>query len=275
MNENTVKILCEINNDFYRENSESFSATRQAPWPGWIRSLDLLAPEFKEHETISILDLACGNLRFEQWLSSEADSMLPGSKLTFYAVDNCEDLLLSTLGGGFLGDNLKATTQKVNYQNLDIVAALLEQQDLASQLEAPLCDISVAFGFMHHIPSQPHRQTILETLIEKTKPGGYVIISFWQFLKNDALREKALLAHQRGQDKYTSLDLDENDFLLGWSDTTDQFRYCHSFFEHEIDELLDKISDRVVTTARYTSDGRGNDLNAYVVLKVASPVYRN
>jgi SAM-dependent methyltransferase len=255
MNDTTAKILCEINTDFYRNNSESFSSTREAPWPGWLRCMELLTPLLKDMNNLLILDLACGNLRFEKWLGSASANAAGKVNTTFYAVDNCDDLLPSD-------------TSNVHYQNLDILDTVLHGLSLTDLIAAPPCDISVAFGFMHHIPSKKHRRTVLLALIEHTRPGGYVIVSFWQFLKNPGLREKAQVTHERALAKLNLPPLDDNDYLLGWKDLPDQFRYCHSFSETEIDELIDEVSTKTTTVARFVSDGRSNDLNTYVVLEI-------
>ena len=41
MNRDFASSLIQLNNTFYREHSTSFSDTRQAPWPGWVRTMDI------------------------------------------------------------------------------------------------------------------------------------------------------------------------------------------------------------------------------------------
>ena len=41
MNRDFASSLIQLNNTFYREHSASFSDTRQAPWPGWVRTMDI------------------------------------------------------------------------------------------------------------------------------------------------------------------------------------------------------------------------------------------
>ena len=52
-------------------------------------------------------------------------------------------------------------------------------------------DLSVSFGFLHHIPLPQWRAAFLEALIEATKPGGFACISLWRFLTDDGLAAKA------------------------------------------------------------------------------------
>lgn len=217
-----------------------------------------LTVDHKGCKQLSILDLACGNLRFENWLSSVLNEYdMPRISPAFYAVDNCDRLLMNGL----------SPSDTLAYQNLDLVGALLSSTNINQQLKAPLCDISVAFGFFHHIPTQQHRETLLEALINHTKPGGYVIVSFWQFFKHPVLRKKAQASHLQALKKFDLPKLDDGDFLLGWKDMPDQFRYCHSFSDKEIENLIEPFSSKARQIASFVADGRTNDLNTYVILQ--------
>jgi tRNA (uracil-5-)-methyltransferase TRM9 len=251
MNTETTEILCGINNDFYRNHCASFSATRTLPWSGWNICLDILKEAYSDDcQNLLILDLACGNLRFESFLQSA----LPGAPLTYYAVDDCDALLPST--------------PHVNYQSLDILHALRSGLRIRDQLIAPVCDLSVSFGFMHHVPLQDYREKILLSLIEQTRSGGYVIVSFWQFLNNEVLKEKARVTHEHALKELDLQELDDNDYLLGWKNLPGVYRYCHSFSETEIDQLVEAVANKATLAARFVADGRTDNLNTYLVLKV-------
>jgi len=293
MNTETAELLCAINNEFYRVHGVSFAETRKAPWPGWERCLGFVNDLFvNKHqgssttEKLSVFDLACGNLRFAAFLRSA----LPKLPLTVYAVDNCDAMALLAL----------EEMPWVNYQNLDVVKALQTGTSFNDQLSASVCDLSVSFGFMHHIPLQAYREEILLSLVQQTRPGGYVIVSFWQYLKNEVMAQKARDAHakalrelgllpgtqanaqpgaqpgaqpnaQPGTQLGSQLDpqeLDDNDRLLGWENTPGAYRYCHSFSEAEIDQLSAAVTDKATVVAKFVSDGRTNDLNTYLVLRV-------
>jgi SAM-dependent methyltransferase len=251
MDAQTAKILCEITSDFYREQNESFSKTRKAPWPGWKRSLALVQDACLDSlRSLSVFDLACGNLRFESFLNSA----LPQTSIDFYAVDNCDELL--------------PRSPSVNYQSLDILNVLLSGTTLSQRLTAPPCDLSVSFGFMHHVPLQGYREEILSSLVGQTRPGGYVIVSFWQFLKNATLAEKARITHEHALKDLGLSGLEDGDFVLGWKDIPHAYRYCHSFSEIEIDQLIESVGALATVVSRFTSDGRTDNLNTYLVLKV-------
>lgn len=251
MNTETAQILCKINNDFYSKQCESFSETRKAPWTGWIKSLEILQDEkFLEHNTLSVLDIACGNLRYESFLKSA----LPHYDITCFAIDNC-DMLVPSMSW-------------VNFQHVDIVEALLTQSSLDGIFDVPLCDLSVSFGFMHHIPGQANREKLLQSLLDYTRVGGYIIVSLWQFHKNETMLQKALATHEEAATALQLEILDENDYVIGWKNKPGVYRYCHSFSETDIDQLILSVDQRANLISRFESDGRTNDLNTYLVLQV-------
>jgi SAM-dependent methyltransferase len=288
MNRETAERLCQLNTSFYQSQYESFAQTRARPWQGWNTCLEHIkgllpsdSGEFSISSTssesgdscdsgdpgdpgssgdsggfgkkaLSVLDLACGNLRFEVFL----ESSLPESTFTFYAVDNC--------------DGLVSEEPQVMFQNLDIIKGLQGERSLVEQLDAPVCDLSVAFGFLHHIPQREQREEVLRSLITKTRPGGLVMVTFWQFLKDSGYAEKAFAEHQQGVSElgFTDTDLEEGDILLGWTSTPGVYRYCHSFSEEEIDELVAALAGQVRVRDRFTADGRADSANAYLVFEV-------
>lgn len=247
----TAEILCKINNDFYRNQSASFARTRTHPWPGWEACLDILKGVHSQPCTkFSIFDLACGNLRFEVFLGAA----LPDAAITFYAVDNCDDMVPSMLN--------------VDYQNLDVMGVLHAGSCINDHLTAPVCDCSVSFGFLHHVPLQRHRGDVLSCLVRQTRSGGYVVVSLWQFLNNEDMARKAQAVHERAMEELGLHDLDEHDFLLGWKNLPGRYRYCHSFSEEDIDRLAESVAGSAEVVSRFVSDGRTNDLNTYLILKV-------
>ena len=259
MNEETANRLIEINNDFYRNHARSFSETREHPWQGWHRCLEMLRKAENEREAggasfnfkrFSVFDLACGNQRFKTFLTGE----LPEAEITYYAVDNCDALVPSPPDS--------------YYQNLDVLRALQKGLCLSEQLEAPVCDLSVSFGFMHHVPLKEYREEVLRSLIRQTRPGGYVIVTFWQFLKDKALKEKASATHKRALQELELNTLDENDCLIGWKDTPGLYRYCHHFSDGEIEQLAGTAANEASLISRFTADGKTNDMNRYLIWRV-------
>jgi SAM-dependent methyltransferase len=295
MNLETVTKLCTLNNTFYRNNSASFSETRRSAWPGWTRCLEVLERAWEDDclserrtdnkRKLSVFDLACGNLRFEDFLTSA----LPETALTFHAVDNCDSLVPPMPG--------------TTYQSLDILDALQNSPCLNDRLTAPLCDLTVSFGFLHHVPLREYREKVLASLVRQTRPGGFVVVSLWQFLNDETLAKRAQATHERALKELGLPALDDDDYLLGWKNLPGAYRYCHHFSEPEIDRLIESVAPKATRIptlstsatalaptplapsaatstaasaspstsliARFTSDGRTANLNTYLILKVS------
>lgn len=251
--------LCALTGEFYRANAESFSQTRRSPWQGWVRLLEVMDARAAERELLRVLDVACGNLRFERYL---ADT-LPSRMLSGYAVDNCDPLVEA-------GErNESDALSRMSFQNLDAIERL-SGGSLRESLEAPdaSCDLVVSFGFMHHVPLERWRVELLRTLIAKVRPGGFVAVSFWRFLNSDKLARKAQETTIRARAELGIPELSPNDYLLGWQDTQGLYRYCHHFDELEIERLLAAVADSAELVSRFEADGKTGNLNEYVVLRV-------
>ena len=251
--------LCALTSEFYRANAESFSQTRQSPWQGWVRLLEVVDARAAEREPLRVFDLACGNLRFERYL---ADA-LPDGMLLGYAVDNCDPLVEAGERSEF------GPLSRMVFQNLDAIERL-SAGCLREALEAPdaSCDLAVSFGFMHHVPLERWRAELLRALIAKVRPGGFVAVSFWRFLNSDKLARKAQETTSRALDELGLPELPPNDYLLGWQDTQGLYRYCHHFDEPEIERLLAAVADSAELVSRFEADGKTGNLNEYVVLRV-------
>lgn len=149
-----------------------------------------------------------------------------------------------------------------------MIKSLLDNT-LSSRLTVPACDLVVAFGFLHHVPGAQKRIQLLRTLLEKTKPGRFVCISFWQFMNSQKLAAKAQKTTAQGLHALgiDASELEEHDYLIGWQDKADTWRYCHHFSQDELDELLGSLGSDVRVCAQFSADGKDNNLNRYVILQ--------
>lgn len=302
----TVRALCQLNTEFYERNAASFSQTRTAPWEGWRRCMaacgfddsDGAAPGQSMDTQIadSVLDIACGNLRFEMFLANA----YPHIDWSFFAVDNCEPLVAS---------GQEDIAKKVHFTCEDIVSNLLEglpaaepANTLALAAATPF-DLVVSFGFMHHIPSFNLRLQFLLEALSQVKPGGYLVVSFWQFLNDPAKRAKIEQTHvealaffagcaetrtndrealDRGVGSFSSDNpnpsclkppaffagsLEPNDYFLGWKNEPGNYRYCHHFSNEEIDQIIAVLAPHATVVESFSADGKPGNLNRYVVFK--------
>jgi len=249
-----INTLNQLNATFYHENSESFDRTRQSAWPGWervVKGLNVGGEGLKndgDQYGFRLLDVACGNMRFEKYLLE----CLPDMKLQAVCVDSC--------------DELATTVDGCEYRNCDIVC------NLSSGLTLSGCwgcnyDMVVSFGFFHHIPCTLLRLRLLEELVAATKPGGLVAISLWRFADDEKTRTKAERTTSEACSVLSLSELEEGDYLLGWNDVPGAYRYCHSFDDSEIESLIAEVASSVRLADRFKADGRSGDSNEYLVFR--------
>lgn len=264
-----IRQLSALTSDFYARESASFSATRLAPWHGWEETWQLIAtrePALARRAAdaasapLAVLDLGCGNLRFERFLAEHT-----GAPARAIAIDNCPKL--ATLGG-----NLPSRIT-VKFQTLDIVESLLGGT-LADRLPRAECDLAVAFGLMHHLPTFDLRARLLERLLGSVRHGGFAVVSFWQFLNDSRLAAKAEATTIEGRAERGLPPFQENDFLLGWQKAQHVYRFCHHTDDSEIDVLLTALQANSDAppfheATRFSADGKQGNLNRYVVLQRA------
>lgn len=242
MDATTVQKLIRLNEVFYRENSASFSYTRQHAWAGWERVMGSLA-----YRPSSVLDVACGNARFKGFL----DGFPATGRLQYHGLDSCPDLL--------------PEDGEIDFQHLDIIGAMLDGS-LTMSIEAPACDLVACFGFMHHVPTEKLRMELMATLVEKTAQGGTLAVSFWQFADDPKMLEKARVTTLQGCAEL-DLALDGGDYLLGWEGKTGSYRYCHSFSEVELDAIVAHCRNRAHLVDRFKADGKTGQMNGYLVFR--------
>lgn len=302
----TVRALCQLNTEFYERNAASFSQTRTAPWEGWRRCMAACGFDDSDGAALdqpvdaqiadSVLDIACGNLRFEAFLANA----YPHIDWSFFAVDNCEPLVAS---------GQEDIAKKVHFTCEDIVSNLLEGLPAAEPANIPALaaatpfDLVVSFGFLHHIPSFDLRQQFLLEALSQVKPGGYLVVSFWQFLNDPAKRAKmeqthaealaffASCAETRANDRdaldrgagssssgnpdlscpkltaFFADSLEPNDYFLGWKNEPSNYRYCHHFSNEEIDRIITALAPHATVVESFSADGKPGNLNRYVVFK--------
>ena len=241
MDKKTARALSDLTTNFYEQVHDSFDATRQAPWQGWDEVMQVACRcGLPAHGRLRVLDLACGNLRFERYLRSL------DYEVEAHAYDNCDELVGA--GEGVGGD--------VAFHHVDLAGALFEG-GLGEVLDVPACDMAVCFGFMHHLPMGGLRSQVLSALADAVRAGGVVAVSFWQFARSARLMAKAVPVEGG----------DAGDYLLGWQGRSDVRRYCHSFEEAEIDELVGACGSQVMELARFSADGKTGDMNRYLILR--------
>jgi SAM-dependent methyltransferase len=230
--EQILKIISQTE-EFYKKNAEEFSKTRQNPWQGWKKLLEIIKNNFSKEALLSVLDLGCGNARFCQFLSDNLDG-----KIDYTGFDNNDFLMIEAI--------LKHPDQRFKKVNV------LTELDKIDQRY----DLVVAFGLTHHIPGKEFRKKWFESVLNLVSSQGLAIFTFWN-LQSDSRFEKALSAK----------DLEENDYYYSWGDSQEK-RYVHIYDEKEINELSElfkTLGFKLLKT--YDSDGKNKRMNTYLILK--------
>jgi hypothetical protein len=81
-------------------------------------------------------------------------------------------------------------------------------------------------------------------------------------MKNEKLKEKTKDIKNIGLKKK---DLEKNDYLLGWDNMKNVYRYCHYTDDNEIDELVAKSRLKIVYSYEYT--GSSGKLSKTIVCR--------
>lgn len=240
-------MLNQINADFYARVADSFSATRSRPWESWRRIVELAGGSGR---AAHVLDVACGNLRFERFLDDE----LPYTPRRFTCVDSCASLV-----GELPGD--------VDFVEQDIVSSLVSG-DLGDAVGADF-DLTVCFGFFHHVPTYDLRVRLLNNLAARTAPHGLICISLWCFLRDTRLAAKADAVTKNACERLgiERSALEPGDRFLCWQEREDVFRFSHSFDDSEIELLANSVNGSAEIIEIFNADGKHGDLNTYLVFR--------
>ena len=281
MDTQLARNLIALDNAFYRANAESFSATRSAPWAGWSEMLHDVRGAFgASPDELSVLDLACGNMRLAAFLAES----LPKTRILYLGIDASSDLAaLAHTAAPCSATEPRRTPAGLDatFQCADVLSELID--DKAPGLSAPAKsgaeaggdarrDLTCCFGFMHHVPGLGLRARVLETLAGSVREGGLIVVSFWQFMDDERLAAKAHAAMESAlaDPPFEDFDpalLEPGDHFLGWQNGS-ALRYCHHASEDEIDGLVAALGEHGVRELRrFSADGKSGKLNRYVVLE--------
>lgn len=231
-----IRRLNELTIQFYQHHAPSFSASRSSAWAGWHE----LLPFFTTTGPVSVLDVGCGNGRFAQFLEQNRinyhylgiDQSTKLIQIAQKQVKNCQ----------FMVEDCTTITnclQKNEYSHI------------------------VVFGVLHHVPDQVKRLELLKKLASLSTENGYIFASFWQPLKAGDRFIKKQLSSEKFHIQPT--ELEDGDLLLGWENSHDYARYCHSFSDQEIDWYIAQLSKKLSLVQRFSADGKTSNLNQYVV----------
>jgi hypothetical protein len=207
-----------------------------------------------------ISDFASGNLRFEQFLTKHLGGVIVPQELRLIAYDNC-DLLIP--------DWHNNHRSQIEFNKVDLLKNLITSPQNTSYTPS---DLTVCFGFMHHVPTFHARLNLIQTLIDTAKPNSLIIISFWGFANTAQSKLKYYEMTQRFVADYEkasshSLKLESVDYLIGWQNKPNTDRYCHNFTNLEIQQIVEKFSNKAEIVDKFQADGKTDKQNFYLILR--------
>lgn len=240
MSPQTIKILNQMNHEFYSQNARNFSDTRNRAWAGWHK----LLPHF-DKKPLKMLDIGCGNGRFEKFLIDQ--KILVD---TYIGVDASFELLEHA-----------RRNEHGGHSHIYIQADLVSIEHWA--LPADGFDAISLFAVLHHLPSFQLRVKVLKFAAKQLKPGGKALVSLWHYEKDPRFNKKIIPWSEIADSE--PLDLDEGDFLVSWKNDSSLVRYVHIFSQIETENLV--ASSGLTLVDDFFSDGRNDALNHYLVLE--------
>lgn len=184
----------------YNAISEQFSDTRAQPWPDFESLRTLI--EAENTETVSLLDVGCGNGRLA--------ASLPAVHYT--GLDLSRQLL-------------KLAASKFP-QHQFVHGSMLNLPFATDQFNVVSC-----VAALQHIPSITYRQQAMREMARVLKPGGILFMLNWN------LNEQS---HYQTNRADQSAGYDADDYLIPWKTAQGELkaqRYYHGFRIAELAEL--------------------------------------
>jgi len=245
MKKETGDKLNKLNQEFYHKVAESFSQTRNKPWEGWKRVVELMRPVWSKGKIVRVLDVGCGNGRWGEFLAGEGLE-----RTEYWGVDSGQELLVEA-------KSRVSGLEKVKLVKADVVEAGWDKKLGV-----------VAYGVMHHIPGRERRKRWMTELQGLVVGGGYVVVSVWKYGRDGRWEGKMLdvetVARRTGV-VIEKGELEVGDGFLGWQERKDVARYCHEMSKTEENELINDLQMRLVD--KFEADGKTGKMNRYLVLK--------
>ena len=197
----TPEELNALTKNFYETCARHWNNSPEYEWAGW-GSLR----EYLPTERFDVLDLGCGSGRFGHFLEREY-----GRQVTAYVGVDYADFYVET-----------ARRQPVDFIRS---FAILQKDLFQDNWELPASDLVVAFGLIHHLPSE-FRPHFFRQLRSVFGPRTLGIVTTWQYLDNPRLRKKILPEHP--------LHTGGADNVLSWTQGTYGERYSHHWSVEEV-----------------------------------------
>ena len=166
MQKKIVKKINQLNKKFYQNVADDFSNSRQYFWQGWQKIPQYLEKNIKNNKKTQVLDIACGNARFSQFLK------VKNINFKYLGTDNSAKLL-------------KIAQKTIDQENIDGQITkfdLIDNYLKDQQINWPFTqqfDLIVVFGLTHHLPGHDLRLSFFQSLKKILNTDGLIIVSNW------------------------------------------------------------------------------------------------
>jgi len=242
--------LLGLNRTFYATVAPAFDATRGGLPIGWQQLQPWVADlsPLRGDRPLAVADIGCGNGRFA-WALAE------------WGVDS--DYVGVDLDGQLLEFARSHSTDLTGVHASFIQADFTAPDWLrAAGLAVAIFDLVTCFAALHHVPGYTLRLQVVRDLASLLRPGGRLLLSFWQFLQSERFVRKQIAWQTIG---LTAADVEAGDALLPWQQGGYAVRYVHQVADAELLRLATEAGLQLLTT--YTADGKEGNLNLYAVLQ--------
>lgn len=196
-------------------------------------------------KAFDLLDVGCGNGRFERFLLQHTIT------LSSYTGLDASPVLLE-----IAQEHASALPHVSTYKPVDLTL----QKSWPSI--SPDFDVVVMLAVLHHIPSHTLRLELIKHMASLLKPKGVLIISLWHYETDVRFQRKIIPWDQVPEIPRSELEV--GDYVLSWNNDSDTMRYVHVFDQGEIEELV--RSSGLHQIKAFWADGQNQRLNQYLVL---------
>ncbi|MBI5035351.1 MAG: class I SAM-dependent methyltransferase [Chloroflexi bacterium] len=237
MDRQLIEQLIAINREFYTKFASAFSETRSSAQMRLDRIVAYIGDAGKA------LDIGCGNGRLAERLGRE------GKLIAYVGVDASAELIT-------IASSLKPSLKNIA---AEFYVGDITQPNWTLPFANAEFDIAIALAVLHHVPSFDLRCAVLRDICALLKPNSRLILSNWQFDRNERQRKRIIDWKEAGFDEK---NLEPGDALLAWKRGGVGYRFCHLVTKEEMVRLAE--ASGFIVVKQYYADA---DLNLYSVLK--------
>ncbi|MCL4487007.1 MAG: class I SAM-dependent methyltransferase [Chloroflexi bacterium] len=241
MKPETIQGLVAVNRAFYSRFAHAFSETRPSGQAHLRRIVEYIPTD------VRVLDVGCGNGRLAEQLERAGRTGL------YFGVDSSQELIDIARS--------RATGLVRLHSQFDVVDITFPgwKERVVKSSGTDAFDVVTMLAVLQHVPGAETRRDVLREIHDLLRPGGVLIMTNWQFLRNERTRKRVQAWTLVGMD---GEELEPGDALLDWKRGGLGYRYCHQLSPEEVEKLA--AQSHLSVRDQFYADG---ELNLYGVLE--------